>query len=87
MRELAPFSFLTGHHMPAPFLGSKRFSPKQGQETAHLSRLPLFPLASFVGCGKSLQRHPRLESVMKSREYQPAKASAFTFRFSVPYFS
>lgn len=63
MRELAPFSFLTGHHMPAPFLGVKRFSPKQGQETAHLSRLPLFHLLHLLAMGSLSKEHPRLESV------------------------
>lgn len=51
MRELAPFYFLTGLHMLAPFLGTKRFSPKAGQETAHLSRLPLFQLLHFLAVG------------------------------------
>lgn len=48
MRELAPFYFLTGLHMLAPFLGMRRFSPKHGQETAHRSRLPLFQLLHLL---------------------------------------
>lgn len=60
MRELAPFSFLTGLHMPAPFLGTKRFSPKQGQETAHLSRLPLFHLLHLLAVGSLSKDIPGL---------------------------
>lgn len=51
MRELAPFHFLTGLHMLAPFLGKEMFSPKRGQETAHLSRLPLFQLLRLLAVG------------------------------------
>lgn len=51
MRELAPFYFLMGLHMLAPFLGRKRFSPKQGQETAHLSMLLLFQLLRLLAVG------------------------------------
>ena len=51
MRELAPLYFLTGLHTLAPFLGTKRLSPKHGQETIRLSRLPLFELLQFSAMG------------------------------------